>query len=240
MATCTISAIATNSIAPEKSERVTNEQTLVLRAQRGDEEAFAALFQLHRRSVYSVCMRMTGDAAEAEDMTQEAFLQVFEKVGTFRGDSAFSSWLYRVAVNTVLMKRRRHKSPPMLSLDAPALSDSPSLQHEFGERDPSLSGAIDRITLHRAIQALPGRCRKVFGLYEVHGYQHREIAELLHCSVGSSKSQLRHARLKMRNLLFPHWSSARLRNAVRTTDERRAMAATNHLRSDTPQRNSRQ
>jgi len=219
VATGAISAAATNSISLEKSERATNELTLVRRAQRGDEEAFATLFQLHRSLVYSVCLSMTRDVSEAEDLTQEAFLQVFHKVGTFRGDSAFSSWLYRIAVNTVLMKLRRHKSLPMLSLDAPVSSDSPSPRHELGKRDPNLSGVIDRISLHGAIQALPSGYRKIFGLHEVHGYQHREIAALLHCSINTSKSQLRHAKLKMRGLLLPKWSSARLRNAARMTDE---------------------
>jgi len=202
VATCTISAAVTNAICLEKSERDANELTLIQRAQRGDEEAFAALFQLHRRRVYSVCLSMTRDVPEAEDLTQEAFLQVFHKVGTFRGDSAFSSWLHRVAVNTVLMKRRQRKSQPMLSLDAPVSSHWPSRRHELGKRDPNLSGAIDRISLHRAIQALPAGCKKIFGLHEVQGYQHREIAELLHCTIGNSKSQLHRAKLKMRDLLF--------------------------------------
>jgi RNA polymerase sigma-70 factor (ECF subfamily) len=171
---------------------------------------------------------MTKDASDAEDLTQEAFLQVFHKVRTFRGDSAFATWLYRLAVNTVLMKRRRHTSPPTLSLDAPVSSDSPSLLHELGERDPNLSGAIDRISLHRAIQALPPGYRKIFGLHEVHGYEHHEIAELLHCSISTSKSQLHHAKRKMRGLLVPKWSSARLRNAVRSTDENSVVAATHN------------
>ena len=231
MATSTISAVATNLIALEKRERVTKELILVRRAQRGDEEAFASLFQLHRRRVYSVCVSMTRDASEAEDLTQEAFLQVFHKVGTFRGDSAFSTWLYRIAVNTVLMRRRRHKSSPMLSVDEPVSSDSPSLRCELGNRDPNLSGAIDRISLHRAIQALPSGYRKIFGLHEVYGYQHREIAELLHCSINTSKSQLHHAKRKMRSLLFPKWNSAPPRSAVRITDKRGTVAATNNRRS---------
>ncbi len=231
MATCATSAAATNAIPVEISKRDANELTLVQRAQRGDGEAFATLFQLHRRQVYSVCLSMTRDVSEAEDLTQEAFLQMFHKVGTFRGDSAFATWLYRVAVNTVLMKLRRRKSPPMLSLDEPVSSDSPSLQRELGKRDPHLSGAIDRISLHRAIQALPAGCRKIFGLHEVHGYQHREIAKLLHCSIGNSKSQLHKAKLKMRGLLYPKGNSARLRNAVRMTDESRAMEVTNNHRS---------
>src|SRR6202171_2856320 len=93
--------------------------TLVQRAQRGDEQAFATLYQLHNKRVYSVCLRMTNNVAEAEDMAQEAFIQTFRNLKSFRGNSAFSTWLYRIAVNTVLMKLRR-KSPPVLSLDEPA------------------------------------------------------------------------------------------------------------------------
>ena len=121
----------------------------------------------------------------------------------------------------------------MLSLDAPMSSDSPSLRHELGKRDPNLSGAIDRISLHKAIQTLPAGYKKIFGLHEVHGYQHREIAELLHCSIGTSKSQLSRAKLKIRGLLFPKWGSTRLRNAERITDESNIVVATNNRRSDT-------
>jgi len=146
---------------------------------------------------------MTKDVAEAEDLTQEAFLQVFRTVGSFRGDAAFSTWLYRVAVNTVLMKLRRRKSPPTVSLDEPVHSESPSLHRDFGKADPDLSGVVDRIALRRALQELPEGCRKIFALHEVEGYQHHEIAQLLECSIGNSKSQLHKAKLKMRALLFP-------------------------------------
>src|SRR5882724_12123105 len=107
--------------------------SLVRRAQAGDEQAFATLFQSHKKRVYSVCLLMTKDVADAEDLTQEAFLQVFRSVGSFRGDSAFSTWLYRVAVNTVLMKLRRRKSPPVLSLDEPVSPESPSLKRDVGK-----------------------------------------------------------------------------------------------------------
>jgi RNA polymerase sigma-70 factor (ECF subfamily) len=179
------------------------ELTLVQRAQRGDQEAFSILFQTHKKRVYSVCLLMTKDVAEAEDLTQEAFLQVFRSVGSFRGDSAFSTWLYRVAVNTVLMKLRRRKSPPAISLDEPVSAESPNLRRDFGQPDLKLSGAVDRIALRRAIEELPEGCRKIFALHEVEGYQHHEIAELLNCSIGNSKSQLHKAKLKMRDLLFP-------------------------------------
>ncbi len=204
MATCVISAAATNLIpVRDEAHRDNSERGLVQRAQGGDEQAFATLFQLHKKRVYSVCLQMTKDVADAEDLTQEAFLQVFRSVNSFRGDSAFSTWLHRVAVNTVLMKLRRRKSPPILSLDEPVSADSPSLKRDVGRADPRLSGTIDRIALRRALEELPVGCRQIFDLHEVEGYQHHEIAEMLECSVGNSKSQLHKAKMKMRDLLFP-------------------------------------
>jgi RNA polymerase sigma-70 factor, ECF subfamily len=213
VATCAISATDANLI-PAMAAQSAEESglSLVRRAQLGDEEAFAALFQQHKSRVYSVCLLMTKDVAEAEDLTQEAFLQVFRTVGSFRGEAAFSTWLYRVAVNTVLMKLRRHKSPPMVSLDEPVSEDTPSLHRDFGADDPCLTGLVDRLTLRRAIQELPEGCRTIFALHEVEGYQHHEIAKLLDCSVGNSKSQLHKAKLKMRALLFP---KAKIRRRVR-------------------------
>ena len=214
MATCVISATASNAIpAQDAIKRDESERSLIQRAQRGDEEAFATLFQLHKKRVYSVCLLMTKDTAEAEDLTQEAFLQVFRSVGSFRCDSAFSTWLYRIAVNTVLMKLRRRKAPPV-SLDEPVSPDSPSLRRDIGRADPRLSGAIDRIALRRAMGELPEGCRKIFALHEVEGYQHHEIAKMLDCSVGNSKSQLHKAKMKMRDLLFP---KRRMRRSVVTS-----------------------
>jgi RNA polymerase sigma-70 factor, ECF subfamily len=203
MATCVISS-ATNLLPfSTQAKRGNSERTLVQRAQDGDEQAFAALFEQHRKRVYSVCLLMTKDVAEAEDLTQEAFLQVFRTIGSFRGEAAFSTWLYRIAVNTVLMKLRRQKSRAVVSLNEPVSAESPSLSHEIGMKDPRLTGTIDRIALIRAIQELPDGCRTVFALHEIEGYQHHEIARLLRCSIGNSKSQLHKAKLKMRDLLFP-------------------------------------
>jgi RNA polymerase sigma-70 factor (ECF subfamily) len=207
--TCATPQLATNAATPNTASstgtkgRDPVQLELVKRAQAGDEEAFATLFQQHKNRVYSVCLLMTKDVAEAEDLTQEAFLQVFRTVGSFRGDAAFSTWLYRVAVNTVLMKLRRRKSPPTVSLDEPVNQESPSLHRDFGTSDLNLTGVVDRIALRRALQELPEGCRKIFRLHEVEGYQHHEIAELLDCSIGNSKSQLHKAKLKMRALLFP-------------------------------------
>jgi RNA polymerase sigma-70 factor (ECF subfamily) len=215
VATYAISDVETGAVSMGLSDGGASKATLVQRAQRGDEEAFAALFQSYRNRVYSVCLSMTRNVAEAEDLTQDAFLQVFRSIGKFRGESAFSTWLHRVAVNTVLMKRRR-RTPVAISLDEPVTPDS-GLRYEPGSHDPYLSGAIDRISLHRAMQELPPGCRTIFGLHEVHGYQHQEIAELLNCSAGNSKSQLHKAKKKMRGLLLPKWSSARRRTALRMT-----------------------
>jgi RNA polymerase sigma-70 factor (ECF subfamily) len=204
VATCVISATATNMIpAGQESSPAESERSLVQRAQHGDEQAFASLYQGHKKRVYSVCLLMTKDLTEAEDLTQEAFLQVFRCVGSFRGDSAFSTWLYRVAVNTVLMKLRRRKAPPTLSLDEPVSPESPSLRRDVGKADLRLTGTIDRIALRRAMRELPDGCRRIFALHEVEGYRHHEIARMLDCSVGNSKSQLHKAKMKMRGLLFP-------------------------------------
>jgi RNA polymerase sigma-70 factor (ECF subfamily) len=219
MATCAISA-SDVTLVPQATTKGRDESqlSLVKRAQAGDEEAFATLFRQHKSRVYSVCLLMTKDVAEAEDLTQEAFLQVFRTIGTFRGDAAFSTWLYRIAVNTVLMKLRRRKSPAAISLDEPVNPESPSLHRDFGKNDPDLSGAVDRIALRRAIEELPEGCRKIFALHEVEGYQHHEIAELLDCSIGNSKSQLHKAKLKLRDLLFPKRKLGRRRTAKHLTE----------------------
>jgi RNA polymerase sigma-70 factor (ECF subfamily) len=145
---------------------------------------------------------MTKDVAEAGDLTQDAFMQVFRNLNSFHGNSAFSTWLYRIAANTVLMTVRR-KSAQVLSLDEPVSRDSPSLKREVEKEDLNLRGAIDRIVLRRAIEELPGGCGRIFELHEVEGYAHHEIADLLHCSIGNSKSRLHKAKTKMRDLLFP-------------------------------------
>ncbi len=144
---------------------------------------------------------MVGNIAEAEDLTQEAFLQLHRKIATFRGDSAFSTWLHRLAINVVLMHLRK-KGLSLTSLDEamePTAEDRPG--RSFGARDLQLSGAIDRMTLSRAIDDLPAGYRLVFVLHDIEGYEHNEIAQMLDCSIGNSKSQLHKARLKLRDAL---------------------------------------
>ncbi len=194
---------------------------LVRRAQAGDESAFADLFHTHKAKIYSLCLRMTSNTAEAEDLTQDAFLQVFRKLATFRGDSALSTWLYRVAVNTVLMHFRK-KGLRQISLDEPASKEAGAPKREHGRIDGRLSTSVDRIALTRAMKELPAGYRTIFLLHEVKGYEHHEIARLLSCSVGNSKSQLHKAKMRMRELLgWPKTQTTppkKLREQALTTD----------------------
>jgi RNA polymerase sigma-70 factor, ECF subfamily len=184
----------------DNSRRTCSDVELVKRAQRGESEAFADLFHAHKARIYSICLRMTNNTAQAEDLTQDAFLQVFRKLSTFKGNSALSTWLYRIAVNTVLMHFRK-KALKQVSLDEPSSHDATMVRREYGSRDCRLSGAVDRITLARAIKDLPTGYRTIFLLHEVEGYEHQEIAKILDCSVGNSKSQLHKAKLRIREFL---------------------------------------
>ncbi|HET6168670.1 MAG TPA: RNA polymerase sigma factor [Terracidiphilus sp.] len=174
---------------------------ILARAQGGDHYAFAQLYALHKRRIYSLCLRMVGNVAEAEDLTQEAFLQLHRKIATFRGDSAFSTWLHRLAINVVLMHLRK-KGLSVISLDEamePTPEEGPG--RSFGAPDLSLTGSIDRLALERAISDLPAGYRLIFVLHDIEGYEHNEIAAMLDCSIGNSKSQLHKARLKLRDAM---------------------------------------
>ena len=178
-------------------------------AKNGSAEAFETLYHAHKRRIYSLCLRMTGNPADAEDLTQEAFLQVFRKIGTFRGEAAFSTWMHRLAVNLVLMRLRK-KGILASSLEEPVEADSEgSRRRDFGTADLALTGVVDRVVLERAIQALPAGYRTVFCLHDVEGFEHQEIASMIGCSVGNSKSQLHKARMKLRGLLQGKQAPAR-------------------------------
>jgi RNA polymerase sigma-70 factor (ECF subfamily) len=168
----------------------------------GDHDGFERLYELHSRRVYSLCLRLAGNPSDAEDLAQEAFLQLFRKIHTFRGESRFSTWLHRMTLNVVLMKRRR-KRHPEVSLDATAERDDADSKPMIdpGGPDLKLTGALDRVNIEKALQKLPKGYREMFILHDVEGYEHNEIAGLLGCSVGNSKSQLFKARVKLRQLL---------------------------------------
>ncbi len=188
------------SIQKTSTPKAATEAQTIARAQRGDEEAFASLFEAQKRRVYSLCLRMTGNTAEAEDLAQEAFLQLFRKISTFRGDSAFSTWLHRLVVNVVLMHLRK-KGLQQISLDDVDNSQEEPVKRDYGDDDRRLVGSVDRISLNRAIADLPPGYRAVFVLHDVEGYEHNEIAQIMGCSIGNSKSQLHKARLRLRETL---------------------------------------
>ena len=168
----------------------------------GDSNAFEILYKSHSRRVYGLCLRITGNPTEAEDLTQEAFLQLFRKIHSFRGESRFSTWLHRLTVNIVLMRLRK-KRHPEVSLDAttePGEEDSRPLI-ELGGPDLRLSGMLDHVNLSKAVDQLPDGYKQMFILHDVEGYEHNEIAEILGCSIGNSKSQLFKARVQLRKLL---------------------------------------
>jgi RNA polymerase sigma-70 factor (ECF subfamily) len=183
-------------------------------AQQGDAAAFATIYQLHSRRVYALCLRMSGDPVEAEDLTQEAFLQLFRKIHTFRGESAFSSWMHRLTANIVLMRFRK-KRPAPISLEEMTRPDDEKDRptFEIGVPDLRLTGLFDRINLHAALEQLPQGYKSMFLLHDVHGYEHNEIAGMLGCSVGNSKSQLHKARKRLRELLHEvrHYAAHPLR-----------------------------
>jgi RNA polymerase sigma-70 factor (ECF subfamily) len=141
---------------------------------------------------------MTNSQTEAEDLTQEVFIQLFRKVGSFRGDSAFSTWLHRLTVNQVLMYfRRRSVKNEKVSEDG----EMPE-QTVTGTSNPNRMQVIDRIALKNAVAMLPNGYKSVFVLHDVEGYEHEEVARRLGISIGTSKSQLHKARLKLRGLLM--------------------------------------
>jgi RNA polymerase sigma-70 factor, ECF subfamily len=189
------------STSQQSTKPVTEAEAIRL-AQAGDAAAFEFLYRLHSRRVYALCLRMVNNPSDAEDLTQEAFLQLFRKIGTFRGESAFSTWLHRMTVNVVLMRLRK-KSLPVASLEETTDPDDETggPRKDIGAPDLRLSGAVDRVNLERSVAKLPPGYRTVFVLHDVQGYEHNEIAEIMGCSVGNSKSQLHKARTRLRESL---------------------------------------
>ena len=173
------------------------DNTLARAAGKGDMVAFEELYKRHNRRVYSVCLRMTQNVAEAEDLAQEAFIQLFRKIGSFRGESAFTTWLHRLTVNQVLMHFRKRS----VKLERTTEEGETPVQIVRGTEDPNRMPVLDRISLDNALKHLPPGYLSVFVLHDVEGHQHEEIAKLLGVAVGTSKSQLHKARMKLRRLL---------------------------------------
>jgi RNA polymerase sigma-70 factor (ECF subfamily) len=163
---------------------LTDEADWIAKAQKSDANAFERLYRMHVDRVYGICLRMTGNVAEAEDCAQDAFIQAWNKLDLFRGDSAFSTWLHRIAVNSVLGRIRKSKRERDRIQIAFEQSSSPVSVADDGEmRD--LSDAVDR---------LPEGARHVFVLHAVYGYSHEETGKMLDIAAGTSKAQLHRAR----------------------------------------------
>src|SRR5262245_13261912 len=160
-------------------------------------QAFETIYKRHHRRVYSLCLRMVANATEAEDLAQEVFIQLFRKIGSFRGESAFTTWLHRLTVNHVLMHFRKRG----------VRLEKTTEEGEIGEIQDYLQAAaerprfVDRLALDKAISELPPGYRTVFVLHDVEGFEHEEVADMLGVSVGTSKSQLHKARMRLRELL---------------------------------------
>lgn len=170
----------------------------VTAALRGDAmSGFEEVYLRYRRRVYSLCLRMMGDIAEAEDMTQEVFIQLHRKLGSFRGEAAFATWLHRLTVNQVLMYFRRRATKKAQAPKEDLLNGTE--QSSPGSR---YLPVIDHIALEEAIERLAPGCREIFVLCDVEGYNHHEAAKLLGCSVGNTKAQLHRARMKLREILM--------------------------------------
>jgi len=168
-------------------------EDLVGRAAGGDVEAFEELYRENIGRVYMLCLRMCGDPSYAEELAQEAFVRAWQKLGSFRGASAFSTWLYRVTINVVLGDRRS-----AARREARVRSVGDDLPVDLTASDPSPGETLD---LERSIAALPEGARTVFVLHDVEGYRHREIADLTGLAVGTSKAQLHRARKLLRKAL---------------------------------------
>ncbi|OLD00823.1 MAG: hypothetical protein AUI33_00040 [Ignavibacteria bacterium 13_1_40CM_2_61_4] len=166
---------------------------LVARAQAGDQTAFRDLYRQHAGRVYALCLRLTGDAYAAEERTQDVFVRLWDKLRLFRGESAFSSWLHRLAVNVVM---NEHRTTGRRERRVATTENPEALERHVGHSSEGLS-----IDLERAIAELPDGAREVFVLYDVEGYGHGEIASLTGIAEGTSKAQLFRARRLLREKL---------------------------------------
>ena len=162
-----------------------------------EQKAFQELYQTHQRRVYSTCLRMTRDISEAEDLTQEVFVHLFRALGSFRGESAFTTWLHRMTVNHVLMHFRKRK----VRAARPTEDGELSLQSLAANHDHERTNIVDRILLSEVIAKLPDGYREALVLHDIEGFEHKEIAEMRGRTEGTSKAQLHNARRVLRALI---------------------------------------
>ncbi len=189
--------IANPSNLGQAGKPATSDYDLAQASSQGDMAAFETLYERHHRRVYSLCLRMIANSTEAEDLAQEVFIQLFRKLGSFRGESAFTTWLHRLTVNHVLMHFRKKGVKLEKTTEEGEIGEIQDLIQGVGER-PRF---VDRIALDKAISELPPGYRTVFILHDVEGFEHEEIGKLLGVSTGTSKSQLHKARMRLREFL---------------------------------------
>jgi RNA polymerase sigma-70 factor (ECF subfamily) len=178
------------------------EAEAIEKARNGDVTGYESLYHLHRHRVYSLCLRFTGNASDAEDLAQEVFLQVYRKISTFRGDAKFGSWLHRVAVNLALMRFRRRR-PREVSLNVPETLKPDPMQSQLCDQSSTSSFLVERVALGRALGSLSKAKRSVVLLHDVNGFTHGEVARRLGLAAGTSKSQLHKAHVELRDILGP-------------------------------------
>jgi RNA polymerase sigma-70 factor (ECF subfamily) len=182
-----------------QKEAVDGDLALCKRCQLGDVHALEDLYKRHKDKVYALALRLTNDVQDAEDIVQDVFIQVYRKIGDFRGDAAFTSWLDRIATNASISAIRRRKRMP---------SQLDDIENQTLDTEPRTQNArLLKPFLEKAIASLPPRSRMVFVLHDVQGFQHNEIAKILGCSEGTSKSQLHKARAQLRKKLTPRMSA---------------------------------
>ncbi len=215
-----------------------SEADAVARAQGGDQDAFSELYLQHKRRVFSVCMRIVRDFSLAEDLTQDTFLQAHRKLASFRGDSVFSTWLHRLAVNTALMHLRK-RVLAVVSLDY-LMESVPEERagRSFGTRDLTQAGVIDRLAIERALATMAPGYRSIFLLHDIHGFDHYEIASMLECSCGNTKSQLHKARRVLRGALSAVAGADAKRSAHRAKDSTGQRARASRQRKSTTTRST--
>lgn len=200
-----------------------HETELITSALNGDSDSFGELYRRHSRRIFYLCYRMVNDIDLAEDLTQEAFVHAFRRLSTFRQESRFTTWMHRIAVNTVLMFiRKRNSSIRECPLD-PTFGneeEAPFESQTYGKPDDVLTMTTDRVALQRAIEDLPPGYRLMVVLHDIHGYEHHEIAEIFGCTTGNTKSQLHKARLRLRAAIAQDRGEA---TDIRSKSSRRRM-----------------
>ena len=197
----------------------------VQRAAEGNVESFEKIYRRHHKRVYSLCIRMAKNPSDAEDLTQEVFLQLFRKLHTFRGESSFTTWLHRLTINQVLMYFRK----PLIRTEKTTEDGVTPIRIVTGTENPLRMSQIDRIALNEAIEQLSPGYRMVFILHDLEGYEHDQIGKMLGCAVGTSKSQLHKARLRLRHLLTGRHNTPRKLNSVRARLTRHLELSVQHL-----------